>query len=292
MKNTFILMIGALLLSACTGKEEKADAYGNFEAREILVSSQVNGNLLTFDVEEGAQLKKGKVVGLIDTTSLFLQKKQLLAREKAIAAQFTQVKAQVEVTAQREENLLKDEKRVERLFKNGAATEKQLDDIRGQLKVLEKQIKATRTRYAAIQAEKESVEKQIEQVEDRLGKCQVINPINGRVLETYIEASELAPMGRNLYKIADLTTMDLRVYVSGAQLSGIQLGQEVKVYIDDNKDELRELKGTLSWISPSAEFTPKVIQTREERVKLVYAVKIKVPNDGSLKIGMPGEAKF
>ncbi len=237
-------------------------------------------------------LEKGKLVGFIDTTNLFLQKKQLLAREKAITAQFAQVKAQVEIREQQKENALRDQERVERLYQDKAATEKQLDDIRGQLKVLEKQIKATRTRYAAIQAERESVQKQVEQLADRLAKCQVINPINGRVLETYIEASELAPVGRNLYKIADLSTMDLRVYVSGAQLSEVKIGQEVKVYIDDSKDKLKELKGKVSWVSPSAEFTPKVIQTREERVKLVYAVKIKVPNDGSLKIGMPGEAKF
>ncbi|MBN2173739.1 MAG: HlyD family efflux transporter periplasmic adaptor subunit [Bacteroidales bacterium] len=281
-----------IVLASCNSNNEVSDAYGNFEADDFIISSESNGKLLFFDVEEGQQLEKGKPVGVVDTTDLILKRKQLLAQKNAISSNITNIEAQIEVQEQQKKNLLVDKNRIENMLKDAAATQKQLDDINGAIEVIDKQISSTKTKYASIRAEQEVVVAQMAQVEESIQKCKIINPINGTVLVKYAEPNEITAFGKPLYKIADMNELFLRVYVSGAQLPQIQLGQEVEVLIDENKKENRHLKGSVSWISESAEFTPKIIQTKEERVNMVYAIKVRVKNDGRLKIGMPGEVNF
>jgi HlyD family secretion protein len=185
-----------------------------------------------------------------------------------------------------------DKDRTEKLLKDNAAPVKQLDDINGKIKVIDSQIASIKTQNAAVLDELTGMDRQIDQTKDQLNRCKIVNPINGAVLEKYIEPSEITTPGRALYKIADMDQMILRVYVSGAQLPSIKIGQKVKVMIDKNEKENQDLQGIITWVSPQAEFTPKIIQTKEDRVNLVYAVKVTVKNDGRLKIGMPGEVKF
>ncbi len=292
MKKTIIILVTILSLSGCNNSNHLSDAYGNFEAKEIIVSAEASGKLLSLKLVEGQTVKENELVGIIDTIQLVLKKEQLLAQKEMINAKYQNVNMQIEVQEEQKNTLLNEKNRVENLLKDGAATTKQMDDINSQLNIIDKQIKTAKTQYSLINAEKQNVEAQMEQLNDQINKCYLRNPKKGTVLELYVEESELVNMGRNLYKLADMTTMDLRVYISGDQLSHIQIGQKVDVLYDENKKENNKLEGTISWISSSAEFTPKIIQTKEERVKLVYAVIVKVKNDGSLKIGMPGEVVF
>ena len=289
-----LYIISALLIGmiSCNHDDEQSDAYGNFESREILVAAEANGRIMDFNAEEGMKVKAGKIIGVIDTTAFHLQKEQLKAQKKAVQARLGKIKSQIEVLEEQKENLIREKNRIQNLYREDAATEKQWDDIKGELKVMNKRIASARSEYEPIRHELESMNKQIAQIENRLSHCFIKNPVGGTILETYAENGELAATGRNLYKIADLSTLTLRVYVSGAQLPNIKLGQQVSVLIDKNKEANQELSGTVSWIAQSAEFTPKVIQTKEERVNQVYAVKIRVKNDGRLKIGMPGEVIF
>lgn len=292
MEKLYIGLIVLLALSACDKNKQLSDAYGNFEAKEIIVSSEANGKLLSFSVDKGQEVMKSEIIGMVDTMQLYLNKKKLYAQLDLIKSKKKSVKAQVEVQEKQKDNLLKEKNRLENLLNDGAATSKQMDDINGKFELLEKQIEATQVQYKLIRNEKAALLVQLEQIDDQLKRCGIANPINGTVLEKYVEESELVSIGRNLYKVADLRHMDLRVYVSGSQLSQIKIGQQVRVYIDKNDKENSEMEGKISWISSSAEFTPKIIQTKEERVKLVYAVLVSVKNDGSIKIGMPGEVVF
>ena len=282
------LFILASTLLSCTNGSDKADGYGNFEAVEITISAESNGKLVQFSVAEGELLKKGQKVGSIDTIQLGLKKEQLLvsknvlySKSKGVLSQINVLKAQLKTA-----NISKN--RIENLFKENAATQKQLDDIQGQIDVLNQQVKSVEIQNAPVVNELKSIDVQINQLEDLLQKSKIINPIEGTVLVKYMEPNEITSFGKPLYKIADLSTMQLRVYVSETQLSTIKIGQEVNVKIDAH-EEMKNFKGTISWIASEAEFTPKIIQTKEERVNLVYAVKIDVKNDGSLKIGMPAE---
>jgi len=292
MKNIFFILLISISLAACQSNEEKADAYGNFETTEVMVSSMAQGEIFSLDLEEGQELKLGKVVGLIDTTNLYLKEQQLLKSIAAVQTRMTTINAQMDVQLQQKRNLMVDKDRLQKLFKDGAATQKHLDDINGVLALLDAQIIAIKSQQQQVQAEIETIRIQIEQVKEGLSKCRVKNPVEGTVLTKYAEAGEVAAPGKPLYKIADLRMMKLKVYVSGDQLPHIKIGQEVEVQIDKTKKENTSLNGTISWISSTAEFTPKTIQTKSERVNLVYAVKILVPNDGSIKIGMPGEVNF
>ncbi len=292
MRNLLYLFILIFIFSSCTGNNDKADAYGNFEAVETLVSAETSGKLLQFDVENGMILKAGQQVGLIDTAVLSAKLKQLLAVKAEIAANSKDVLSQIKVLDEQKNVLLIEKKRVENLIADSAATQKQYDDIIGKIKVIDRQIESVKVKNSAILSKFNQVNAQIEELQLNIDKCKIINPINGTVLQKYVEVHELAMPGKVLYKIADLSTMELKVYVSGAQLPHIKIGQKTKVYIDKNEEENTELEGTISWISSTAEFTPKIIQTKEERVKLVYAVKLLVKNNGSLKIGMPGEVRF
>lgn len=292
MRTISLLVVFIFWLSACSDKNGKADAYGNFETVEVLVSSEIQGKLVKFVIEEGQTCKVGAIVGLIDTIQLALKRDQLLAQRRASATKISNILSQIDVQEEQKTTLLIDKARTENLLKDRAVPVKQLDDINGKIKVIDSQIASIKTQNAAVLDELTGMDKQIDQTKDQLNRCKIVNPINGTVLEKYIEPSEITTPGRALYKIADMDQMILRVYVSGSQLPSIKIGQNVKVMIDKNAKENQDLEGTISWISPQAEFTPKIIQTKEDRVNLVYAVKVTVKNDGRLKIGMPGEVKF
>lgn len=281
-----------VLLAACSGRNNLSDAYGNFEAVEYLVSAEQQGKILEFNITEGSLLEKGMVAGFIDTVPLHLQREQLHSKILAIEAQRSAVSTQVNVEESQKKTLLIEKARLEKLLEDGAATGKQMDDLNGQLRTIEARINATRSRYDAINAEKQALEAQVNIIADQLGRCFIINPVLGTVLEKYAEKWEMAVPGKALYKIADLSTMILRVYISGDQLAYVRIGQEVEVIIDDPETLDHPLKGRITWVAGKSEFTPKIIQTREERVNLVYAVKVEVNNDGRLKIGMPGEVRL
>lgn len=290
-KLTWIILIYVTAI-ACNNNGDKSDAYGNFEATEVMVSAMAQGEILSMNIEEGQQLAKGMIIGLIDTIDLSLKKNQLIRSKDAVYTGLVTIRSQQDVLLQQKKNLLVDKDRIDKLFKDGAATQKQRDDIKGALDLLEAQIISTNSQKDRIMAEAQTIDAQIDQVMEGLQKCRISNPTSGTVLIKYAEAGEVAVMGKPLYKIADLNQMELKVYVSGVQLPQIKLGQEVEVQIDKTKKENSDMKGVISWISSSAEFTPKTIQTKDERVNLVYAVKIRVINDGTIKIGMPGQINF
>ena len=292
MQRIIVLLSAFLLLVSCSRDDRKSDAYGNFEATEVIVSAQVPGELLSFNVEEGDLLKKGAVVGLIDTTDLSLNKKLLFQQKKTIAAQLENINSEIEVQQQQLDNNLINQKRIQNLYKEGAATQKQLDDINGLVNINKKQIAAIHSRKDAIINQMKGIDVQVEQVNRNIDKCIITNPETGTVLVKYSEAGELAGAGKPLYKLADLENMKLKAYISGDQLAHIAIGQQVEVMYDNNKKENKKITGIVEWISPTAEFTPKTIQTKEERVNLVYAVKVRIKNNGEVKIGMPGEFNF
>jgi len=277
-----------LALVACN-RNKLSDAYGNFEAIEITVSAEASGKILALKIEEGDRLLQGQVLGLIDTVILSLQKNTLQKQKHAVKTRFANLESQIRVQEQQRDNILIDKNRFGKMFNDGAATQKQLDDIDGQLKLIDEQIGAIQVQKAGVHAEMETIDSQTDQLNESIQKCSIINPIEGTVLAKYTYAGELANIGKPLYKIANMDALDLKVYISGNQLPHLKIGQEIEVLIDENKKENRAMTGRVTWISQQAEFTPKTIQTKEERVNLVYAVKVRVKNDGSLKIGMPGE---
>lgn len=300
-----------LFAAACSSDGARADAYGNFEADDLIVSAEGSGRILQFIAEEGGQLKAGDTVGTIDASQLSLRREQLeasiravVARSPAIAEQLAVFEKQSAAVRQQIATLEREKRRVEALIRNDAATPKQLDDLNAQLEAAQRQLDVVAGQQTAtnaslsvqkggLLAEITPLQKQIGQLDDQIAKCRITNPVAGTVLVTYAEAGEVTAVGKPLYKIADLSSLVLRAYVSGKQLSAVKIGQEVKVSVDAGDGSMKELTGKITWISPKAEFTPKVVQTREERVSLVYAVKISVPNtDGMLKIGMPGEVRF
>lgn len=280
-----------LLLNSCN-RNGKSDAYGNFESDEVMVSAENQGKIVTINIEEGQLLKKGDTALIIDTIQLQLKKLQLMASCNAVRSKHSQVYAQTAVQDEQMQTLLREKKRLESLIRDSAAPTKQLDDIESNIKQVNRQIESIRTQNSGISGETEALEMQISQIEDQIRRSVIINPIDGMVLEKYIEYSEIASPGKVLYKIADLSQLTLRAYVTGSQLPQIAIGQKVTVFIDKDKKENQPLEGTISWISSQAEFTPKIIQTKEERVNQVYAIKVIVKNDGRIKIGMPGEVAF
>ena len=286
------LIILIILTISCTQNEQDADAYGNFEAHEIIVPSQATGILNSFTLNEGDRLKEGERVGFIDTTRLFLQKKQLFAQINTINTKYLGSSAEINVLEAEKSNLIREKKRFEKLLADGAVTSKQMDDINGNLNVLNKKINAVRAQLKSILVEKDVVTVNIDMVNDQIVNSIILNPESGTVLEKYLEQHEIVIPGKALYKLADLNNMILKVYISEPQLSEIELQQKVNVLIDGINEDKIIFEGIVSWISSEAEFTPKIIQTREERVNLVYAIKVRVKNDGRIKIGMPGEVRF
>ncbi len=290
-KITFYLPI-LLLVVACRNGNDQPDAYGSFEATEITVSSLAGGRIMALAVEEGQLLDSGQMVGFIDTTDLHLKKLQGLEQKNATGSRKDDLLAQIAVQEQNRENVLIEKARVERLLRDGAASRKQLDDIQSQLKLIDRQIEALKSQFRGIDDQVGSAEQQIAQVRESIRNAQIVNPVQGTVLTRFAETGEVTTFGKPLYRIADLRVMDLRVYVGGAQLPQVKIGDKVEVRIDKDEKTNTRMEGVVSWISQTAEFTPKTIQTKEERVNLVYAVKVRVVNDGSLKIGMPGEIRF
>ncbi len=297
-KSLFSLTLFLLttILFSCSNGNGDFDATGTFESEEVIVSTEAMGKLLQFDVEEGMILKQNQVVGLVDTTQLYLKKKQLestirsvLSKQPDIPTQLAAIQEQI-ATAKREKI------RIENLVKSDAATTKQLDDIYSQLDVLNKQYDATKSSLTitkqGIRSETLPLIAQVEQIQDQIDKSIIKNPIDGTVLTRYAKQNEITSNGKALYKIADLSEMILRAYINGDQLGQVKLDQKVRVFVDKGDGEQKELEGEIYWVSSKAEFTPKTIQTKDERANLVYAIKVRVKNDGYLKIGMYGEVKF
>lgn len=276
----------------CSGNGDRSDAYGNFESTEILISAEASGKLLRFDVEEGSTIETNTMIGYIDTVQLAFKRDQILATQQSIRSKSANILAQIGVVQEQKNVALIEKLRLEKLFKENAATQKQLDDVNGQLNVLDKQMASIESQNASVLSDIRSLESQVSQINDQIHKSIIINPVKGTVLTKFAEPFEVVAFGKPLYKIADLSIMYLRVYVSGDQLPKIKLGAKVDALIDQSKTENQKLEGEISWISSKAEFTPKIIQTKQERVNMVYAVKVRVINDGSLKIGMPGEINF
>lgn len=288
-------MLGVLLASvaftSCNSNSDQPDAYGNIETTTTQVSAKTGGELLQFSVEEGTRLKAGQSVGLVDTLPLHLQKMEVLANKQAIATQNQQLVAQIEVQKDELANLVREEHRLEKLVAAKAAPSKQLDDMQGMVKVARQKLQMTRTQHPQISAKLEAMDAKLDQIQQQLAYCHVKNPINGTVLTKLAEPHEMVQPGKPLYRIAPLDTIEVRAYVTERQLHSLKLGQKVTVKIDGD-EQLKAFSGRVSWISAEAEFTPKVIQTREERVDMVYAFKVRVPNNGALKIGMPAEVYF
>jgi HlyD family secretion protein len=275
-------------LFSCNKNNDKADGYGNFEATEVTISAEANGKIEYLKLEEGDLLQPNTVVGLVDTIQLHLNKQQLVASKMTVFSKSENVLSQISVLQAQLKTALVEQKRIQNMFAENAATQRQVDEVEGKKDVIHKQIKSVQTQNAPILNEIASIDIQIKKIEDQIKKSVITNPIQGTVLAKYAEPNEITTFGKPLYKIANLHLMNLRVYVSEPQLPQIKLNQIVTIKID-NETGMKSYSGKISWISSVAEFTPKIIQTKEERVNLVYAVKVDVKNDGSLKIGMPAE---
>lgn len=284
------------ILFSCSNINEEYDATGSFEATEVIVSSQVNGRILSLDIEEGEQLEAGITVGQIDSTQLYLQKMSLLANTEGVRAQQPDIQKQTAAIVQQIYTQEREKARIKNLLASNAANKKQLDDIESQIEILQKQLSALTSTLEKssknISAQSTSLDIQVAQLNDMLEKSKIVSPITGIVLNRYAEAGELATMGTPLFKVADTSTLFLRAYITNNQLAQVKLNDEVTVRVDDGQGGMRQYSGRISWISNKSEFTPKTIQTKNERANMVYALKIEVPNDGYLKIGMYGEVKF
>jgi HlyD family secretion protein len=284
------VLFGLVLLSeSCSDKGKETFAYGNFETEDILVSAEGSGRLEVFSINQGDMVKQGQIVGHIDTVQLTLKYQQLIASLKTIESGIAQADAQMEVNRVSYRTSIVELERFTELHKEGAATSKQLDDLNAQANLLNAQYKVLQIQKATVKAELEAQKIQVLQIADQIERSHIKSPVDGCILETYIRQGEIALPGKALFKIANIDNLILRVFISGDQLSLINIGDSVKVLTDGNGGTLNETYGSVTWISPQAEFTPKIIQTRKERVNLVYAMKVKVHNDGSLKIGMPAE---
>ena len=280
------------MLAACNNAPEP-DAYGNFESIEVVVSAQTSGQVQRFTPLEGMRLRQGEVVALIDTTQLALERAQLVAQRAAVSARRTEVGEQLRVLEVQRDIAKRAYERTQRLHAQQAATTQQLDQTERDYRTLVAQIDALHAQRQSVGLDVASNQARVEQIADRLAKSSVVNPSAGSVLAVYARAGEVVQPGQPLYKIASLDTLDLRAYITGDQLASVRLGQHVTVHVDRGNGELASIPGTVTWISPTAEFTPTPVQTRDERTDLVYAVKIRVANpDGALKIGMPGDIAF
>ena len=298
------------ILTGCNNGESNHDASGTFEAEEVIVSSELPGKLLSFNVQEGQVIAKDSIVGFVDAKNISLQQEQVEANIRSLNEKTANVKPQIQllqdqIAVQQSQltNLQHEKARIENLIKADAATGKQLDDINAQIDVAYKQLAVTQqqinvqkgnisTQNRSILSEADPLKKRVAQLQDQVQRANIINPVGGTVITKFAEQGEFISTGKALYKIADLSYLNLRAYLTGTQLPQIKLGQTVKVMIDEGAKKYKEYSGTITWVSDKAEFTPKTIQTKEERANLVYAIKVKVKNDGYLKIGMYGEVKL
>ena len=310
MKHIFIPAILSIVLFSCKSNRMNNDAAGSFEAVETIVSAEATGTLKEFKIEEGDNVQTGQQIGYVDTVQLYLKKKQLEAQIIATGNRLPDVpvqtgfyKQQSAVTQSSLDYLLHEQKRLENLVKANAAPQKQLDDINAKIDETQKQLTVTNkqesAQVSALQTQLSSYKSdiqpliiQVQQLNDQLQKSRIVNPVKGTVLTKYAEVNEMTSTGKPLYKVADLSTIILRAYITGNQLSAVKLNQQVNVLVDDSTGKYKTYQGIVEWISNKAEFTPKTIQTKDERANLVYAVKIRVKNDDYIKIGMYGEVNF
>ncbi len=295
MKLSIVILLSFVIFS-CNNNDNKADAYGNFEADEITLSSEVNGKILDMYIEEGDEVKAGDKILQIDTTQLYLQKLGLLANSESVSDRLLDVNSQIDVYTKKIEILNREKKRVEDLLKSGAATQKQLDDISGEIESTEKMIIATRKKLfdtnRGILSQNKPIYEQIKVIDDQILRAELKAPTVGRILSIYTDRYEFARIGAPLVKIANTKKMYLKAYIDGKNLSKVKLGANAEVMFDNSNGTLDKVSGKVVYISDKAEFTPKIVQTKEQRVNLVYSVKILVNNDGRIKIGMPGEVNF
>lgn len=289
----WVLILSVPFFFACNNQLQTADAFGNFEADEVIVSAEGSGRLLQYSIEEGEQIKRGQVIGVIDTSLLVLSRSELKASLQAVAARSQQLKKTIEVHQSRLEVLQKEVVRITKMYKEGAATQQVYDDVLGKFEVAQRELQMVQSQEAAIQAEEALVNSKMALLSEQLQRCQVVSPVSGTVLQKYARAGETTAVGKPLFKVADVSSLILRAYVSGSQLHEVKIGNSVTIRYDGKNDIMHQTSGVISWVSSSAEFTPKIIQTKEDRVDLVYAVKVTVPNEeGELKIGMPAEVLF
>ncbi len=296
MKRKLFALVCGVLCTACGHSNKDYDASGVFEATEVIVSAQGNGEILRFDVEEGQDLQAGEQVGYIDTMQLHWQKRQLMGNLQAAESRHYDVSRQIASLKQQIATQQKEQARFEKLVKANAANQKQLDDINEQIAFLEKQLAAQEETLVngnrSVAGDAQGLEAHIALIDDQMNKCVISSPIGGTVLSKYAERGELASGGRALFKVADMDHIYLRGHVTADQRTSLKIGQAVQVYADEGKSERKAYRGAVSWIADKAEFTPKTIQTRDERANLVYAVKVAVANDGYIKRGMYGEIKI
>ena len=293
---TTIMAAVAMFCTACSNNDAQYDASGVFETTEVIVSAKGTGELVAFHVEEGQTVNIGQELGCIDTVQLYLKKKQLLANISATESRRLDASRQVASIQQQITNLQKERKRFGELIKENAANQKQVDDIDYQIVVLQRQLAATSEQIGSnnnsLTGQKGGIVAQIEQLDDQTRNSIITSPIQGTVLTKYMEQGEFAAPGKPLFKVANTRDMKLRAYITADQLTSVKIGQKVKVYADQGKTDRKEYSGTVTWIASKAEFTPKTIQTRDERANLVYAIKIAVANDGLIKEGMYGDIKL
>ena len=297
MKATgFIYAMGLVILASCGNKEKDYDATGTFEATEITISTEQNGALITFDVNEGDMIVQGKEVGLIDTTQIWLKIQQAAATKEVFQSQKPDMEKQIATTRQQLAKARQEQQRYQELVNDGAAPSKMLDDATNQVAVLQKQLDAQvsslNNNTNTLNKQMAATDVQVSQLIDQLQKCHITTPIKGTVLEKYVEKGEFVTVGKPLFKMADTEQMFIRAYVTSLQLKDIKVGQKAKVFADYGDGQKKEYEGTVSWISSRSEFTPKTILTDDERADLVYALKVAIKNDGYVKIGMYGEVKF
>lgn len=284
------------MLTACGDKDAEYDASGVFETTEVIVSAKGTGEIVSLNIEEGQTVKADQLLGELDMTQLTLKRQQLNAGKDAAASRRLDTGRQVASLRQQIANLKSEQARFKALLNDGAATQKQVDDIGYQIATLQKQLAATNeqvsTANQSIDGQSAGFDAQISQVDDMMRQARITSPIDGVILSKYAERGEYAVPGRALFKVGDVSDMKLRAYVTAEQLTGLKIGQKVTVYADQGTKGRKAYEGTVSWISSEAEFTPKTIQTRDERSNLVYAIKIAVKNDGLIKRGMYGDVKL
>lgn len=296
MKRSFAYPLLVLLAASCVEGNKAYDASGVFESTEVTVSAEGNGKILSLDIQEGDRLEAGQIVGCIDTVQLHLSEVQLEASRRAVGSGRLDISRQIAALESQIDKQRQELDRFTKLEKAGASNRKQVEDIQAQIETLERQLAAQKESLNSsnrnVSGQADALEAQIEQIRDRIRKCVITSPVAGTVLAKYSEAGEFAALGRALFKVADIDNIRLRAYITADQLTTLKLGQQVRVFADQGSYGRKEYAGTLIWISDKAEFTPKTIQTRDERANLVYAVKIAVENDGLIKLGMYGDIKF
>lgn len=291
-----IIILSLVTLFSCNNSEQMSDAYGNFESDEIILSSEVNGRVTEMLIDEGSTIKLNDKLLQIDTTQLHLQKFSLIANSESVNAKVQDIPSQLSVYQKKLEILEREKNRFSNLLKSGSATQKQLDDIVGEIESTTKQMEATKIKLneanRGVLSQKNPINEQVKLIDDQIKRATVVAPIEGTIINKYINKDEFARIGTPLLKIANTKQMYLKAYIDGNNLSKVKIGSDAEVLIDGGNDEFKKYKGKVTYVSDKAEFTPKIVQTKEQRVNLVYSVKILVENDGSIKIGMPGEVKF